>query len=55
MLSEQIAQAQAQEQAALQARGAGIATQEGGGVDDETAEALEALALANEQQQEDFE
>jgi hypothetical protein len=51
LLSEQIAQAQAQEQAALQARGAGIATREGGGVDDETAEALEALALAREQEQ----
>ena len=51
LLSEQIAQAQAQEQAALQARGAGIATKDGGGVDDETAEALEALALAREQEQ----
>ncbi|KKM92967.1 hypothetical protein LCGC14_1213310, partial [marine sediment metagenome] len=51
LLAEQIAQAQAQEQAALLARGAGTATAAGGGVDDETAERLEALELAREQEQ----
>ena len=51
LLSEQIAQAQAQEQAANQQAGRGTATQEGGGVDDQTAQALENLALAREQEQ----
>ena len=51
LLAEQIAQAQAQEQAANQQAGRGTATQEGGGVDDQTAQALENLALAREQEQ----
>lgn len=48
LLAEQISAAQAQEQAALQGRGAGTATPEGGGVDDQTAQALEALAQLRE-------
>jgi hypothetical protein len=48
LLAEQISTAQAQEQAALQGRGAGTATPEGGGVDDQTAQALEALAQLRE-------
>jgi len=54
-LAEQIALAQAQEQAALQQRGAGVATDRGGGVDDETAQALDALAEQNKTNTEDLE